>query len=568
MLDVIKSLDIDYVCSNTSNTVRGLQESIINYGGNNKPEFILCTHEEIATAMGHGYYKIEKKPLISMAHGSVGLMHATMALYNAYCDRVPVMFLGGIITDAAERNWQDDAWHHAAQDCAAMVRDFTKWDDTPASLQHFAESAVRGYRVAMTPPEGPIVLMVDSELQERPIPPHNPGNSLHIPKLTMPTLRQGDPGAIAELARMLVNAKSPMIVADLYARSQEGVNRLVELAELLQAPVSGTSRMNFPSHHPLSLRPPLADVDLLLALNVQDIYGLTHSFQDRIGNPQRNLANPNLRVVSLGVLYSPQRANFQDFQRFADLDLAIDGDPEATMPALIDAVKKLLTDAHKRNFQQRGATLAAAKKASLEAARQSAAYAWNASPVSTWRLSMELYEQVKNEDWSFVVNGIGVPTALWKHEKHYQAIGSMGGGGIGYGPPAAVGAALANRKYGRFTVAILGDGDMMYTSGALWTAAHYRIPLLAVIHNNRAYHQEVMHMQRMGNRRQRGIDRAGIGCAITDPNIDYAKLAQSLGCYAEGPISNPNDIGPALRRAAAVIKKGEPALVDVVTQPR
>jgi acetolactate synthase I/II/III large subunit len=427
---------------------------------------------------------------------------------------------------------------------------------------------VRGYRVAMTPPMGPVMLMLDSELQERPIPTDNPSGPLHIPKLSMPTRPQGDPGAVAELARLLANAKSPMIVADLYAQSQEGVDRLVELAELLQAPVSSVGRMNFPSHHPLSGRPPIGEVDLILALNVQDIYGLTHAFQDKIGNPQLNLASPGLKVVSLSVLNSPQRANFQDFQRFADIDLAISGDPEATMPALIEAVKRLLTDDQRRNFQQRGAKLAAAKQASMKAARQSAAYAWDASPISTSRLSMELYEQVKSEDWSFAANGIGVPTATWKFEKHYQSIGSMGGGGIGYGPPAAVGAALANRKYGRFTVAILGDGDMMYTSGALWTAAHHRIPLLAVMHNNRSYHQEIMHMQRMGNRRNRGADRARIGCEMTDPNIDFAKLAQSLGCYAEGPITNPNELGPALKRAIAVVKKGEPALVDVVTQPR
>jgi acetolactate synthase-1/2/3 large subunit len=568
MLDVLKSLDIEYVCANTSNTVRGMQESIINYGGNHKPEFLTCTHEEIATAMAHGYFKIEHKPLISMAHGTVGLMHATMALYNAYCDRVPLIFIGGMTSDAAERDWPNSGWHHAAQDAGAIARDFLKWDDQPISLQHFAESAVRGYRVAMTPPMGPVMLMLDSELQERPIPTDNPSGPLHIPKLSIPTPPQGDSGAVAELARLLVNAKSPMIVADLYASSQESVDRLVELAELLQAPVSGGGRMNFPSHHPLSGRPPIGEVDLILALNVQDIYGLTHAFQDKIGNPQLNLASANLKVVSLSVLNSPQRSNFQDFQRFADIDLAISGDPEATMPTLLEAVKRLLTDDLRRNFQQRGAKLAAAKQTSRNAARQSAAYAWDASPISTSRLSMELYEQVKNEDWSFAVNGIGVPTATWKFEKHYQSIGSMGGGGIGYGPPAAVGAALANRKYGRLTVAILGDGDMMYTSGAFWTAAHHRIPLLAVMHNNRSYHQEIMHMQRMGNRRNRGADRARIGCEMTDPNIDFAKLAQSLGCYAEGPITNPNELGPALKRAVAVVKKGEPALVDVVTQPR
>ena len=513
--------------------------------------------------MGHGYYKIEKKPLGAMGHGTVGLMHATMALYNAYCDRVPVFFMGGVIADGAERNWQDSAWHHAAQDAGAIVRDFVKWDDQPVSLQHFAESAVRAYRVALTAPQGPVLLQIDSELQERPIPPHH---KLHIPKLTMPVPPVADSGAIAEIARLLVEAENPWISADLYAESQQDVDRLVELAELLQCNVSSGGRMNFPSQHPLNGRP--RNVDVILALNSQNVYGLTHQFRDLIGNPQTSTVGPNTKVLSLGVMYTPQNSNFQDFQRFADLDLAATGNAAASMPMLIEAVKKLMTDNHRRRFQERGARLAAARKTAFEAAQQNAMYAWDASPISTNRLAAELYAQIQKEDWSFVVNGIGVSTALWKFDKHYQSIGSMGGGGLGYGPPAAVGAALANRKYGRLTVAVIGDGDMMYTSGALWTAAHHRIPLLVVMHNNRAYHQEIMHIQRMGNRRNRGLDRARIGCEIADPNIDYAKLAQAMGCYAEGPIDNPKDLGPALKRAIAQVKKGQPALVDAVTQGR
>src|SRR5262249_29647375 len=200
-----------------------------------------------------------------------------------------------------------------------------------------------------------------------------------------------------------------------------------------------------------------------------------------------------------------------------------------------------------------------------------AAYAWDASPISTARLCAELWAQIKNEDWSLVSNAAFVsrwPLRLWAFEKHYQYIGAEGGYGIGYNAPASVGAALANRKYGRFSVNINCDGDLMYAPGILWTAAHHRIPLLTIMHNNRAYHQEVMHVQIMADRHSRGIDRAGIGTAITDPNIDYAKLAQSMGVYAEGLISDPNDLGPALKRVVQVVKRGEPALLDVLTQPR
>lgn len=567
IVDVLKALDIEYVCGNTADTLRGFQESIVNYGGNRKPEFLTVLHEEVGVAMGHGYYKIAKKPLMASGHGTVGLMHASMAIYNAYCDRVPQIFVGGMKPqDANERNGFL-GWLQSAQDAGTIVRDYVKWDDVPVSLQHAGESLTRAYRVAMTPPEGPVLIQLDAELQERPI--QNPAE-LRVPKLTLPLMPMPDSGAIAEVARLLVNAKMPLIVTEHYARSQADVDRLVQLAELLQCPVvSATwSRMDFPSHHPLNIRPAISDVDLIVALNVSDIYSLTHSMLDKVGNPKLKLAGPDMKVVSIGMLYTPQRANFQNFQRYADLDVAITADPAAGMPALIEACKRLMTGDHKKNAQDRGIKIAAAKKTQIQRVEQAALSGWDVSPVSTGRISAELYAAVKGEDWCLANTAIGVPNALWKFEKHHHHIGGMGGGGLGNGLPAAVGAALANKAHGRVTVATIGDGDMMYTSTALWTAAHHRIPLLAIVHNNRSYSQEAMHVQRMANRHSRGVDRARIGCEITDPNIDFSKLAQGMGCYAEGPITSAADLGPAIKRALAVVKKGEPALIDVVSQSR
>ena len=242
-----------------------------------------------------------------------------------------------------------------------------------------------------------------------------------------------------------------------------------------------------------------------------------------------------------------------------------------SLPSLIEAVKTLLTDDRKRTFADRGAKLSDLRRQQLEAARAQAAYGWDASPISTARVSAELWAQIKDEDWALVSETSffsNWPLKLWDVNKYYQYIGGQGGYGVGYGAPAAVGAALAHRKHGRLSVNIQNDGDLMYAPGVLWTAAHHRIPLLNVMHNNRAYHQEMMHIQRMADRHQRGITRASIGTTITDPNIDYAKIASGMGVYAEGPISNPADLGPAIRRAIAVVKRGEPALIDVVTQPR
>jgi acetolactate synthase I/II/III large subunit len=507
-----------------------------------------------------------------LAHGTVGLQHASMAIYNAFCDRVPVYLIVGNTLDATKRR-PGAEWTHSVQDAAAMVRDYVKWDDLPISLNHFAESAVRAYKIAMTPPMMPVLLVADSELQENPIPD---GASLHIPKLALATPPQGDSGAVAEAARLLVAAQNPVIIADHTARTPAGMARLIELAEALQAPVVDEyGRMNFPTRHPLNQsersHEVIAGADVILGLEVIDLWGAINSFRDQLHRTSESIANPGAKIISItaGDLYT--KSNYQDFERFPEVDLAIAGDAEETLPSLIEAVKRNINSDRKRAFQDRGAKLAAAHQQALERARTAATFAWDASPISTARLSAELWGQIKDQDWSLVSDVTHAsywPLRLWSFDKHHQYIGGAGGYGIGYGAPAALGAAVANRKYGRLSVNIQDDGDLMYANGVLWTSAHHHIPLLSVMHNNRAYHQELMHVQRMANRHSRGLDRTVIGTTITNPNVDYAKVAQGMGIYGEGPISDPKDLGPAIKRALDVVKRGEPALVDVVTQGR
>jgi acetolactate synthase-1/2/3 large subunit len=573
MVDVFKSLGFEYVCANPGSSFRGLHESFVNHGGNKGPELITCCHEESSVAMAHAYFKAEGKPLAVMAHGTVGLQHASMAIYNAWCDRVPVYVILGTHADAAIRRGAE--WYHGVQDAAAMVRDYTKWDDFPWSLGHFAESAVRAYQIALTPPMAPVVMVLDGGLQEHPI---SKDERLSIPKLSMPAPPQGELGAVEQAARMLVAAEYPVLVADRLARTPNGMKLLVELAETLQAAVIDQgSRMNFPSRHPLNqtqrARAAVAEADVIVGLEPVDFWGTVNALRDQLHRSTRRVAKPAAKLISIstGDLYI--RANYQDFRRLQEVDLAIAADGEATLPPLIEAVKRLTTADRRRVYEERGIHLAQASRAAAEASRTAASYAWDASPVSTGRLSAEIWAQIKNEDWSLVSSYYSSdqtnwPRRLWNFDKSYKWLGHAGGGGIGYGAPASVGGALANRKYGRLSVAIQTDGDMMYAPGVLWTAAHHKIPILSVMNNNRAYHMELMHVQRMCNARNRGVDRGIIGSQLTDPNIDYAKLAQSMGVYAEGPITNPNDLAPALRRAIAVVKRGEPALVDVVTQVR
>jgi acetolactate synthase-1/2/3 large subunit len=573
MVDVIKSLGIEYVASNPGSSFRGLHESVINYGGNENPEFITCCHEESAVAMAHGYSKIEGKPMAVFLHSDVGLQHGSMAIYNAFCDRVPVYLIAGNALEINSRR-PGVEWDHSVQDAAAIVRDCLKWDDVPASLDHFAESAVRAYKIAMTPPMAPVLLVADGELQEGAIPDDA---KFHIPKLTHAMPPQGDSGSVAEAARMLVAAGNPVILLERTARTADGLKYTVELAEALQAPVVDlAARMNFPSQHPLNqterTRGVITGADVILGLEALNFWGTINSYRDQLHRSSEPIVKPGTKLISISASDLYLKSNYQDFQRYTEVDLAMAADAEATLPALIEAVKRLLTDDRKRLFADRGKKLAAQHEEALRRSRDEAAYGWDASPITTARLCAEIWGAIRNEDWSLAcevspwVNRW--PLRLWNFDKFHQYIGSSGGFGVGYGAPAALGAALANKKHGRLTVTIQNDGDLMYAPGVLWTSAHHRIPLLSVMHNNRAYHQEVMHVQRMCDRHSRGIDRASIGTTITDPNINFAMVAKGMGVYSEGPIEDPKDLGPAIQRAMAIVKRGEPALVEAVTQPR
>jgi acetolactate synthase-1/2/3 large subunit len=556
MVDVLKTLNIEYMAANPGSTFESLHESLINYGNNQMPEFLTCTHEESAVAMAHGYYKVEGKPMMALIHGDIGLQHAGMAIYNAYCDRVPVFMVVGNHADEAERGAGVQSIH-SAQDLGAMVRDYTKWDDEPYSLGAFADSALRGYKFAMTPPMGPVLIVANNEIQAHPMPAERP----RIPKLVMTAPPAGDQAAVAEAAKMLVDAERPLIIAERAVRTENGVKLLVELAETLQAPVNSTERMNFPNRHPMAGSGGAGyQPDVTLCLEVNDLL-----------NEGRQARARGAKVISISSMALMHKSNIQDFGHYVDIDLDIGADPEATLPYLIDACKKLITADRKRALADRGAKIAAAHLKARQQAVSDASFGWTASPVSLGRLAAELWPLVKNEDWSFVSpQGFfgNWPNRLWNMEKKYHYIGGQGAGGMGYGLPASVGAALANRKYGRLSINVQTDGDFNYSPGVLWTAAHHKIPLLTIMHNNKGYHQEVMFIEQMASLHNRGADRASIGTKLWDPDIQYAKIAQGYGWYAEGPITDPNDLAPALKRGIERVKKGEPVLIDLVTQPR
>jgi thiamine pyrophosphate-dependent acetolactate synthase large subunit-like protein len=584
MVDVIKSLDIDYCYSNPASSFRGLHESLINYGKNTKPEFITCMHEESSVAMAHGYYKASGKPQMMLCHGTVGLMHATMAVYNAWADRVPVILVGGNDLDAAKRA-PGVPTYHSAQDINALVRDFTKWDDNPVSLQHFAQSMVRAYKMAMTPPYEPVMIALDGGLQEEPMGEHTGG--LYIPRYVKSAPPQAEVGALRETAKLLVNAEHPVIVVDRTARSQNGINLLVELAELIQAPVIDQSnRMNFPNTHHLcqstQAQALIREADLILGLEVSDFWNTVNLFIDNgedhgVGIRQSRV-KPGTKLITISSVELNQKSNYQDFQRFQSVDIGMAGDAEASLPSLIEAVKSAIASDRKAAYEKRGFAMKQAWRQGIERGRQAAAIGWDASPISVPRICAEIWPHIKDLDYSLVASRQGIgswPNRLWKMDRHHRWLGGSGGGGLGYGLPASVGAAHANKPLGRFSLAFQGDGDTMYAPGAMWTAARHQIPLLSILHNNKGYHQEVMHVQRMSNRRNRVAnlgtvirDNGPVGTRIENPDVDYSKIASGMGWWASGPVEDPNQLGGVLKKAVEVVKSGQPALVDVISQAR
>ena len=574
MVDCLKSLDIQYVASCPGSTFRGLQESIVNYGKNTKPEFITCLHEEASVAMAHGYAKIAGKPMATMVHGVVGLQHAAMAIYNCFCDQVPTIVLAGNVGAGTDRRPGTGVeWPHSAHDQAIIVRDYVKWDDQAENLQDFAEGLVRGYDLATAAPMGPVLAVIDAEQQEEEIPPHE---KLFIPKLRVRSQPAGDPNAVAEAAKLLAAAENPVIVTSRYTRSEAGPKLLIQLAETLQAAVVDERfRMNMPNRHPLNhterAAAAIRQADVVLALEPMDLFATLNAMQDTIGHPTQSKIRPGTKIIVIGTTDSAPKANMTAYARYSSADLSITGDAETTLPSLIRALEKEITPARKSAMATRGQKLREMSAEFGKIIRTQAAMGWDASPISTARLSAEVWEQVKNDDWTMATETHHMsnwPHRLWNMEKHYHTIGGSGAGGVGYNAPGALGAALANKEHGRLTLYLNGDGDLLMSPGVLWTAAHHRIPILYVLHNNRAYHQEWMHVQLMAQRRERGLEQARIGCAIEDPHIDFAVLAKSFGLYSEGPIENPNDLGPAIARALAVVRKGQPALIDVVSQPR
>jgi thiamine pyrophosphate-dependent acetolactate synthase large subunit-like protein len=574
VVDLMKAHDIEYTAFNPGATFRGIHDSIVNYGGNYKPEVIFCHHEEISVAIAHGYAKAKGKPMIAIVHNMVGLQHASMAIFNAYIDRVPMMVLGGTGPMNTKRRRPRIDWIHTALVQGNQVRDYTKWDDQPYSLADVPDSFIRGYRIATTDPTAPVYINYDADIQEDAI--TSMADMPDVSRHSRPAPAQANPEALKRAAQDLVNAKCPVIIADMVGRNPKAVPMLIELAELLAVPVVDKgARFNFPSTHPLDItdgaRETLKAADFILALDVADLFGslTTVSKQTR---ESEYVTNANVRIASISMNDMLVHSWANDFQALQAIDNPMCADTAVALPELTrlcrdllgnDGGKKSSIDARRKEL---GDKHSARRAKWLSDARAKGSQ----KDISTAWLALEVGEAIKRENW-VCVNGTsnGWTRRLWEFNQPNQSLGGSGGAGLGYGPGASIGAALALKGSGKLALAIQSDGDMLMTSSALWTAAKHRIPLLMVMHNNQSYYNSEEHGIEVAKFRKRPVENAPIGTHVDDPEIDFAGMAKSFGVNAEGPVRNPADLRPAIERGAKYVKENQkPYLVDVIAEPR
>jgi thiamine pyrophosphate-dependent acetolactate synthase large subunit-like protein len=574
VVDLMKAFDIEYTAFNPGATFRGIHDSIVNYGGNYKPEVIFCHHEEISVAVAHGYAKVKGKPMIAIVHNMVGLQHASMAIFNAYIDRVPMMVLGGTGPMNTKRRRPRIDWIHTALVQGNQVRDYVKWDDQPYSLADVPDSFIRGYRIATTDPTAPIYINYDADIQEDAI-----SSLVDVPDVSRyaaPAPMQANPEALHRAAQLLVNAQTPLIIADTLGRNPKTVPALIELAELLAIPVVDKgARFNFPTVHPLDAtdgaREILQKADVILALDVADLFGSLTTVSKQTRNCEY-LTSPAVKIITISMNDMLVHSWANDFQALQPVDVAMSADTAIAVPELTRLCREAMgNDAKKKAaIEARQKELAAKHKSRRAKWLADAQAKGSQKEISTAWLALEIGEAIKRENW-VLVNGTsnGWARRLWDFTKPNQSIGGSGGAGLGYGPGASIGAALALKGSGNLAVAIQSDGDMLMTSSALWTAAKHRIPLLMVMHNNQSYYNSEEHGIEVAKFRNRPVENAPIGTHVDDPAVDFAKMAQSFGVNAEGAVRNPADLRPALERGVKFVKEKQlPYLVDVIAEPR
>jgi len=542
---MLRALDIPYLSLNPGASYRGLHDSIVNYLGNERPQMLLCLHEESAIAIAHGYARTSGKMMGAVVHSNVGLMHATMAIFNAWCDRVPMLILGatGPWDAARRRPWID--WIHTASDQGALVRDYTKWDNQPASVPAAYEALLRAVQMANTPPRGPTYINLDAALQEAKIGalPPLPEVSRFEPAAPV----QPEQAAIAKAAQLLSSAKNPAMLIGRVSRSEAAWKSRIALAEKVQAKVFTDMKAAcaFPTDHPLHAAPPatfpdgklLRECDVIVSFDWIDTAGtLKVAWGD---------APVTAKIIRVSADAHIHRGWSMDYQGLPPADVYLMCEPDVAVPLLLEATRA------------RPAVVAPRKEIPQEPD----------TALSIRALARAFNEATQGMDVTLSKLPLGWNGA-YRHFRHpLDYLGADGGGGVGAGPGLTVGSALALKGSNRIVVGIVGDGDFLMGNTAVWTAAHYKLPCLFIVANNRSFYNDEMHQERVAKERGRPVENKWIGQRIDEPDIDLAAMGRAQGAVGIGPVKQLSELKPAIEQGLKAVKGGAVCVIDVRVLP-
>ncbi|MBD19875.1 MAG: thiamine pyrophosphate-binding protein [Rhodospirillaceae bacterium] len=569
IVDMIKLYDFPAIPLNPGASYRGLHDSLVNYGEDDPP-MILCNHEKLAVQIAHGYAKATGKPMPAIVHNVVGLLHAPLAVYYAYIDRCPVFLMGatGPMDEKLRRPFID--WIHTAFAQGSAIRDYTKWDYQPASVHGVADSFARAYSIMMTEPQGPVYMVYDAGLQEAEL-----TENIQIPSadaVKVPPRLAADPKLIGEAADVLVDAEYPVLLTEYAARAPIGFGDTVELAEITGAAVYDINkRLGFPNQHPLSVSmhaDAFEGADLVVALDVVDWTRGSHKPNWETREVEA-ITTPDCKWIDIGFADIEISKCATDYNKHHNWDLRILSDTANAIPALAAACRSRVKSDPKlaKRIEERKQLIGEKHAGQWAKWQEQVKDTWDQMPMHEARMATEVWEAIKEEDWVLTAGTLkDWVRKVWNFDKPYQHPGRDLGTGTQFG--LSLGVAYAYKDTERLVVDLQPDGDLMFDLGGLWIAAKYEIPILVIMYNNRAYYNDWAHQISVANKRGTDPDRAYIGMDLEGPAPDFAHIAKGLDWYAEGPITDPKDIQSAVKRAMKEVKKGKPALVDIITWRR
>ena len=550
---MLRRFGFKYISLNPGASYRGLHDSLVNHLGNVDPSMLLCLHEDHAVGIAHGYAKATGEPMACVLHSNVGLMHGSMALYNAWCDRAPMFVLGatGPVDAALRRPWID--WIHTSADQAGIIRDFIKWDNQPSSADALVEAMARANIITRSEPKAPVYICLDAGLQESSLEKQPEWPDLN--RLKAPAPARAAKADLDAAVKLLKDAKHPVVLLGKTDWSDAGWQARIKLVERLGAVVFTDlkNRSSFPTDHPSHVAAPfnqvgrapkrivdiLEQADVILALEWTDLASALRIKKDgKIG----------AKVIATAMdqyLHNGAHANYQALPE-SDIFMAASSDS-----VIDDLVAEL--GAGKKDCWQK----AERKDVKIDPTR-----------VTMDQLAVSLRAAFEDPDKvSLAAICRGWTADLWPFRHPRAYLGKDGGGGIGSGPALSVGAAVGNLDKDLHTVAILGDGDFAMGGHAIWTAARHRIPLLVLINNNRSYFNDELHQETIAVRRERPAQNRWIGQRIADPDLDFAKFVEAQGAVGIGPVKTPAELDAAIKRGVDVLKKGGVCLIDVHIEP-